>query len=288
MRLIADNQVRIVQCASWKDFVDRVRIEPQLLYVDGVSSSPEFTVFRGQTDVTWELESALERNLQLWRPTEVEDDGVGEVQVESAEFYRARMRIILSKFSASVKALDHSLSTLSDDQMWALGRHHGLLTPLLDWTASPYVAAYFAFEPLFKWHEHRLGRFHSGTGHVRVWLLRVPSSILLKDEFEIVTELPPNGRRQLAQRGVFTKLISPSDRSLKHYLIRKNFAHYLQGFDIPQSEYVAAARDLRLMNITPFTLFPDLQGAAKHANINDDDVRTLEELLEGMNDFSQT
>ena len=280
MRLTANNQVRFVQCDSWKAFVDRVRVEPQLVHMNGASSAPEFTLFRGHSDPTWELESALERNLALWRPSDTNEED--DEQSSSADFYRERMRLILRKFKESVLALDYSLSTLSDDQLWALGRHHGLLTPLLDWTASPYVAAYFAFEPLFKWHEHRLGRIHSGSGNVRVWLLRAPSTILLKDEFEIVTELPPNGRRQLAQRGAFTKLISPDDRSLKDYLIRKNIAHYLEAFDIPQSDYVVAARDLRLMNITPFTLFPDLQGAAKHANIDDDEVRTLEELLEGI------
>ncbi len=59
-------------------------------------------------------------------------------------------------------------------EWWALGRHSGLLTPLLDWSWSPYVSAFFAFSEIYRTYEWGLGADMVGPdGIVTVWGLRL-------------------------------------------------------------------------------------------------------------------
>jgi hypothetical protein len=111
-----------VALTSWKYFHDYVRQE-MLEY--------SHYVWRGQRDALWTLESSLDRQLRL-RP-------IGKL---------ARARTHLAKFKQSVRGRRGANPTKieDDNEWWALGQHHGLATPLLDWTESPFVALYFAYE----------------------------------------------------------------------------------------------------------------------------------------------
>jgi hypothetical protein len=61
-------------------------------------------------------------------------------------------------------------------------------------------------------------------------------------------------------------------------LATRGLAHCLEYYDIPKSQGFRALRDLALMNITPATLFPDLQGAATQANIHYFSLRNIAEV----------
>lgn len=89
--------------------------------------------FRGQADVTWRLESSLTRYLRTFGGP-VEEWPQREAR--SLRVFKRKAHLLLSRTPAEDETLD-----------WlALMQHHGAPTRLLDFTYSPYVAAFFALE----------------------------------------------------------------------------------------------------------------------------------------------
>jgi|GEM_PF-1516179 len=64
---------------------------------------------------------------------------------ENSFAYASRGKLKI--FDLSVREIKEILKSKdwNINHFWALGRHYDLKTPLLDWTMSPFVAAYFAF-----------------------------------------------------------------------------------------------------------------------------------------------
>ena len=165
---------------SWADFQSKV-IDP--FCKKDKASRPELW-FRGQSNAAWSLKATLDR----FQP--FDSDG------ERTSFYRTMM----IAFREEIVGIADSNKVPDGDGLELLARHHGLPSTLLDWSRSPYVAGYFAFEGA-------LGR--ADSAEAAIWALK--SELLdVGDEIEIIEDrkLLWYNRRALEQAGVFIRVNS--------------------------------------------------------------------------------
>lgn len=234
---------------DWRDFA-------KLLESPFFNRPNSELVFRGQRCSDWELTPSLARVCKNRLITQ----DVAEEQ--------------LSKFRSAVRGRLNDNSLVNDgeeDELWSIGQHHGLLTPLLDWTYSPYVALFFAFcnEDTEESNPYRA-----------VYVLNKTFIENINDEqLRIVEPRKDNNGRLINQAGLFTH--SPYGETIESRLSKISLGNSTP-FPEQEAETLAknickiyirnAAREecmlhLRRMNIHHSSLFPDLLGASEHCNI---------------------
>lgn len=214
-----------------------------------------YMVYRGQRDINWPLRTTIDRLFfeQKKRfPTEEEADNH-----------------LLTFQYATRGRLGGDWSPSDSNSWWSLGQHFGLATPLLDWTESPYVAAYFSFSERSET-EEMVDRVVYAIDPLEIE--KKNNELKPSDRVEIIRPLLDQNPRLVNQRGLFTKL--PLGNDLENWII-KNFKGggdmaVLVKVVIPESDGDRAKflRVLNRKNINPLTLFPDLGGSSQHANNN--------------------
>jgi hypothetical protein len=215
--------VRVLKFGEWTEFTRDAFVE---LFGDGVFRHGRY-LFRGAADADYDLRSHFDRRFATV-PTE------------------RRM------------ALWERLA--EDRTLWALGQHYGLPTRLLDWSTSPYVAAFFAFA------DH-LTRTPERFAHVAIWALHLDNPVWSRpDGVEVVTVPPVRNDRLRAQGGRFT-LCRASVSTLEEYVERFADAVALTKCVLPASAAARALPDLDAMGITSAELFADLGGTATLATM---------------------
>jgi hypothetical protein len=101
--------------------------------VDEVSGRYLNWAFRGHSDASWQLESTLARRFK-------------DAKINSRAWPEEEVRILRIFQRKAHLFLDH-IPHDKDALRWlGLMQHHGAPTRLLDFTWSPYVAAFFALE----------------------------------------------------------------------------------------------------------------------------------------------
>lgn len=139
--------------SSWGEFVQaaaelQAETAAQRARLPGLIIPP--LLYRGQREAHWSLDTTLERakpsSLSLVRYytsisaalPQIEAHTQQRWEIEPVDTYREMARKASADFYYRGKFPGY-------DYMCYL-RHHGFPSPLLDWTRSPYVAAFFAFQ----------------------------------------------------------------------------------------------------------------------------------------------
>ncbi len=242
-------------------------------------------LFRGQENALWRLEPSLTRSLRS-----VNSERHNELRIKhlrnfcmqlrgypnlvQPEHLRRTLENIERKHMGHINStagqrVVHDTMVQDEVDLWSIGQHRGLATPLLDWSRSPLDALFFAFDfsksppPTYC----ALFAFNMKLATERSKIIRDQGRTNVIDFVE-----PIGGERSriLAQNGLFS--LCTSSLPIEHW-VTSNFSSedhadkpVLIKFVIPTEEAEKCQWELGVYGATALKLFPDLEGVCKSCN----------------------
>jgi FRG domain len=238
---------RVFQLESWEAFLKLVTQPPYSHWA-----------FRGERDERWPLYCSLSRYLQNF--------GVARAA------WPAQEDRILRIFKRKAHHFLPKAPEWDDDFQWlALMQHHGAPTRLIDFTWSPYVAAFFALERtladgvVWAMNPARIDSSRAPRpvrmdprlkGNFRRYFLKGNQRFIWMGEPHTMNQ------RLIAQSGTFA-VPGAIDVPVEEIVSQSDPENVLAKIILRNAVRETGMRELYRMNITYATLFPDLDGLAK-------------------------
>ena len=238
---------RVFRLDSWESFLNLVTNPPYSHWA-----------FRGERDERWPLYSSLSRYLQNFG-------------VAPAAWPEQEARILRIFKRKAHQFLDKPPDPEDDLQWLALMQHHGAPTRLIDFTWSPYVAAFFALERTVAdgvvWAMNPARVDSSRNPRPARTDPRVHGNFaryFLKGDQRFIWMGEPQtmNRRLIAQSGTFA-VPGVLEMPIEEILSDADQENILAKIVMANVVREVGMRELYRMNITYATLFPDLDGLAR-------------------------
>lgn len=233
--------VKQIGCGSWEDFKSKVVTD---FFSNGVFQKGDY-LFRGQGQDDWTLSTTFDR---WYTGDRSQKDAMAD--------------LLLQEFTEECEMENIPESVRNNKiSMLGLGQHHGLPTRLLDWTESPFVAAFFAFS----------GHVRRGINlnkYVAVWVLDQKESAWLDSSGCPIVKVPGLGNPRIKnQFGKFTYLKNPAN-SLEEYVSQFNDGEVtLKKYTIPTRDFRIVMSELDVMGLSHARIYPGLDGFARAAEV---------------------
>lgn len=186
-------------------------------------------------------------------------------RADVSRFVRGDIPVLHRHLSVRTKHLFNRANPEENGSFFNLIQHHGYPTPILDWTYSPYVAAFFAYRGI----SNEKAATSKPTDVVRIlvfdhakWKSDFNQLLFLDPatlHFSVAEFIAIENERMIPQQAAST--VTNID-DIESYIRSKESAEktYLWAIDLPVSQRREVANDLRYMGITAGSLFPGFDG----------------------------